>query len=118
MSEKATLTVRTDAVLKKQFAVLCDAIGIPVSMAVNAMIKQAVRKQEIKISALDVNGFTPSEAKELLRRVKEFEAEQARMKAMNFTENALDEADYYAENDSRRLNHEEVFAGLRAKINA
>ena len=37
---------------------------------------------------------------------------------MNFTENALDEADYYAENDSRRLNHEEVFAGLRAKINA
>ncbi len=80
MSEKATLTIRTDAALKKQFAILCDAIGIPVSMAVNAMIKQAVRKQEIKISSLDVNGFTPTEAKELLHRVKEFEAAQAKMR--------------------------------------
>ncbi len=80
MSEKATLTIRTDAALKKQFAILCDAIGIlPVSMAVNAMIKQAVRKQ-IKISSLDVNGFTPTEAKELLHRVKEFEAAQAKMR--------------------------------------
>lgn len=37
---------------------------------------------------------------------------------MNFTENALDEADYYAENDSLRMTHDEVFSGLKAKINA
>lgn len=37
---------------------------------------------------------------------------------MDFTENALDEADYYADIDSRRMTHEEVFAGLRGKINA
>jgi hypothetical protein len=33
-------------------------------------------------------------------------------------ENALDEADRLAEEDSRRMSHEEVFGNLRRKINA
>ena len=68
---KATMTIKTDALTKRQFSIFCDAIGI--SMAINAMIRQAIRKQEIKISSLDINGFTPAEAKELARRVKELQ---------------------------------------------
>lgn len=33
-------------------------------------------------------------------------------------ESALEEADRFAEEDNRRLNHEEVFGNLRRKINA
>lgn len=77
---KATMTIKTDALTKRQFSIFCDAIGIPVSMAINAMLRQAIRKQELKISSLDVNGFTPTEAKELLRRVKEFEAMQKKQR--------------------------------------
>lgn len=33
-------------------------------------------------------------------------------------EAALDEADRHADEDSRRMNHEEVFGNLRRKINA
>ncbi len=32
-------------------------------------------------------------------------------------ENALDEADLQAEKDSRRMTHEEVFGGIRGKLN-
>ena len=70
---KATMTIRTDALTKRQFSILCDALGIPASMAINAMVRQAIRKQELKISSLDVNGFTPTEAKELARRVKDLQ---------------------------------------------
>lgn len=70
---KATMTIKTDALTKRQFSIFCDAIGIPVSMAINAMLRQVIRKQEIKISSLDINGFTPTEAKELARRVKELQ---------------------------------------------
>ena len=33
------------------------------------------------------------------------------------TEDALDEADYYAKSSSRRMSHEEVFSGLRKQLN-
>ena len=70
---KATMTIQTDALTKRQFSIFCDAIGIPVSIAINAMVRQAIRKQEIKISSLDINGFTPTEVKELMRRMKELQ---------------------------------------------
>lgn len=35
----------------------------------------------------------------------------------DFTETALDEADYYADIDAQRMSHEEVFGGLRNMIN-
>lgn len=34
------------------------------------------------------------------------------------TEDALDEADYFARRTEKRLTHEEVFAGLREQVNA
>ena len=33
------------------------------------------------------------------------------------TERALDEADYYAKTNSRRMTHEEVFSGIRERLN-
>ena len=69
--EKAKLTVTIDKQMKQEFLQLCDDIGLPASAVVSALMSQAVRKQEVKLSSLDLNGFTPIEATELKRRVKE-----------------------------------------------
>lgn len=69
--EKAKLTVTIDKQMKKEFLQLCEDIGLPASAVVSALMSQAVRKQEVKLSSLDLNGFTPIEAAELKRRVKE-----------------------------------------------
>ena len=65
--------------MKRDFADLCDNIGISMSAVLNAMMRQAVRKQEIKISALDLNGLSPAEASELKRRADEVRAGRAKM---------------------------------------
>lgn len=70
-TEKAKLTVTLDKKMKQEFLQLCDDIGLPASAVVSALMSQAVRKQEVKLSSLDLNGFTPIEAAELKRRVKE-----------------------------------------------
>ncbi len=75
-SEKAKLTITIDAKMKKQFAQLCEDIGLPVATVISALMSQAVRKQEVRISSLDVNGFTPREAAEILRRWKSYQAMQ------------------------------------------
>ncbi len=72
--EKAKLTVTVDKALKEEFAQLCEDIGLPASAVIGALIGQAVRKQEVKLSSLDLNGFTPKEAAELRRRWEEFKA--------------------------------------------
>lgn len=69
--EKTKLTVTIDKQMKKEFLQLCEDIGLPASAVVSALMSQAVRKQEVKLSSLDLNGFTPIEAAELKRRVKE-----------------------------------------------
>ena len=71
VKEKAKLTVTIDKQMKKEFLQLCEDIGLPASTLVSALMSQAVRKQEVKLSSLDLNGFTPIEAAELKRRVKE-----------------------------------------------
>ena len=77
-SEKVKLTVTIDAKMKRQFAQLCEDIGLPMASVISALMSQAVRKQEIKVSSLDINGFTPKEAAELLRRWKAIQAMQKR----------------------------------------
>ena len=77
--DKTTITIKTDKKMKQAFADLCENIGISMTAVLNAMMKQAVRKQEIKISALDLNGFTPTEAAELKKRVHDVEAGRAKM---------------------------------------
>ena len=44
------------------------------SAVVSALMSQAVRKQEVRLSSLDLNGFTPKHAAELKRRWEEFKA--------------------------------------------
>lgn len=36
---------------------------------------------------------------------------------IDYTEDALDEADYYAKNNPKRMYHDEVFSGLREQLN-
>lgn len=36
---------------------------------------------------------------------------------IDYTEDALDEADYYAKNNPKRMSHEEVFSGLMEQLN-
>ena len=37
---------------------------------------------------------------------------------VDYTEDALDEADHYATVNPKRMSHEEVFSGIRERINA
>ena len=78
-SEKAKLTVTLDAKIKRQFANFCEDIGLPMGAVITALMGQAVRKQEVKLSSLDLNGFTPVEAAELRRRVKEVSEGKGKM---------------------------------------
>ena len=80
-TEKAKLTVTIDKQMKKEFAQLCEDIGLPVSAVVSALMSQAVRKQEVRLSSLDLNGFTPKEAAELRRRWEELKAMRDKMYA-------------------------------------
>ncbi len=73
-TEKTKLTLTIDKKMKNEFSQLCEDIGLPMSAVVSALMSQAVRKQEVKLSSLDLNGFTPKEAAELKRRWDEFKA--------------------------------------------
>ena len=42
---------------------------------------------------------------------------EAYSKLVNYTEDALDEADHFAETNSRRMSHSEVFTALRKQLN-
>ena len=42
---------------------------------------------------------------------------EAYSKLIDYTEDALDEADHYAETNSRRMSHGEVFTALRKQLN-
>lgn len=79
--EKAKLTVTLDKKMKQEFLQLCEDIGLPPSAVVSALMSQAVRKQEVKLSSLDLNGFTPKEAAELRRRWEEVKAMRDKMYA-------------------------------------
>ena len=42
---------------------------------------------------------------------------EAYSKLADYTEDALDEADRFAETNSRRMSHDEVFTALRKQLN-
>ena len=46
-----------------------------------ALMNQAVRRQALNVTALDINGLTPREAKELLRRWEELKAMRDKARA-------------------------------------
>ena len=80
--KKTKLTVTIDEKMKRQFANFCEDIGLPMGAVLTALMGQAVRKQEVRLSSLDLNGFTPTEAAELRRRVKEVSEGKGKLYAL------------------------------------
>ena len=72
-AERTNFTFSMDKKTRDAFSMLCEEIGIPMSAALNGLVKQAVRQQKLSFSLIDVNGFTPSEAAEFRRRIKDVE---------------------------------------------
>lgn len=72
--KKANFTFKMDIDTRDEFSRLCDAIGISMSAALNALVKQTVRSQSMHFSLLDENGFTPAEAREFRRRLEKAKA--------------------------------------------
>ena len=80
--EKVKLTVTIDAKMKRQFTNFCEDVGLPMGAVLTALMRQVVRKQEVRLSALDLNGFTPAEAAELRRRVREVSEGKGKLYAL------------------------------------
>ena len=72
--EKTNFTMKLDKSTRDEFSQLCDKIGISMSAAINALIKQTIRQQGMSFSLRDENGLLPEEAAELSRRRKEVDA--------------------------------------------
>lgn len=71
---KEAFTFKMDPNTKESFAKLCDEIGVPMFSAINALCKQAVRKQSLSFNLLDENGFTPEDAKEIKKSIQRLES--------------------------------------------
>lgn len=68
--EMSNFTFKMDKTTREQYSSLCNELGLTMSAATLALIKQAVRNQSMSFSLCDENGFTPSEAAELRRRIR------------------------------------------------
>ena len=71
---KVNFTFSMDKATRDGFSVLCDTLGLSMSSAANALIKQAIRNQKLEFSAVDENGFTPLQSMELQRRFDNIDA--------------------------------------------
>ncbi len=76
MNTKTILNIKTDKKLKKAAQEMAEELGVPLSTAINAFLKQFVREKELVLSA-DRRTPTPY----LQRILKEAEEEYARGKA-------------------------------------
>ena len=70
-AEMSNFTFKMDKTTREQFGSLCNELGLTMSAAALALIKQAVRNQSMSFSLRDENGFTREEAAELMRRIQE-----------------------------------------------
>ena len=70
-AEMSNFTFKMDKTTREQFSLLCNELGLTMSAATLALIKQAVRNQSMSFSLRDENGFTREEAAELMRRIRE-----------------------------------------------
>ena len=75
--EMSNFTFKMDKTTREQFGSLCNELGLTMSAATLALIKQAVRNQSMRFSLHDENGFTPEEAAELARRIREVQNNEA-----------------------------------------
>ena len=67
--EMTNFTFKMDRKTRESYSALCEEFGLSMSAATLALVKQAVRSQSMTFSMRDANGFTPSEAAELRRRI-------------------------------------------------
>ena len=72
--KKMNFTFKMDRDLRNQFGQVCDELGISMSTALTAFVKQTVRQQRISFSLVEDNGFTAKDALELQRRFTELKA--------------------------------------------
>lgn len=71
---QATLSVRMDAGLKKDFDKICDELGMTMSTAVTMLAKKMVREQRIPFeAAVDPSDYVITK-EELQRRIADVEA--------------------------------------------
>lgn len=70
-TEMTNFTFKMDKQTREAYSALCNSLGLTMSSATLALIKQAIRDQSMKFTLRDENGFTPQEATELKRRIKE-----------------------------------------------
>ena len=66
-------TFKIDKKTREGYSALCEALGLSMSAATLALIRQAVRSQSISFSLKDSNGFTLAEVAELKRRIEDIE---------------------------------------------
>ena len=76
-AEMSNFTFKMDKTTREQLSSLCNELGLTMSAAALALIKQAVRNQSMSFSLRDENGFTPEEAAELMRRIREVQNNEA-----------------------------------------
>lgn len=62
-------TFKMDKETRDAYSKLCGSLGLTMSSATLALVKQAVRDQSMRFSLRDENGFTPEQAAELQRRI-------------------------------------------------
>ena len=73
-ASKMNFTFKLDRNLRDQFNAVCEGLGISMSAALTAFVKQTIRQQGVSFSLLDENGFSPADAAELSRRAAEIRA--------------------------------------------
>ena len=56
-ASKLNFTFKLDRTLRDQFSSVCDGLGISMSAALTAFVKQTIRQQGVSFSLLDENGF-------------------------------------------------------------
>lgn len=69
--EMTNFTFKIDRQTRDAYSKLCDSLGLTMSSATLALVKQAVRDQRMSFSLRDENGFTLEEADDLKRRIKD-----------------------------------------------
>lgn len=72
--EMTNFTFKIDKKTRESYRTLCEALGLSMSAATLALIRQAVRSQSMSFSLRDANGFSPVEAAELKRRIDDVTA--------------------------------------------
>ena len=71
--EMTNFTFKIDKKTREGYSALCEALGLSMSAATLALIRQAVRSQSMTFSLKDSNGFTLAEVAELKRRIEDIE---------------------------------------------